>query len=115
MALVLTPVILVLGKFAWVFRFAMVDPAAVQAVLPLDALGSVPFSHAVAAIVTVAPIPLAVLLSKLSGDRMSWRWPFQKESVAGVFGLFVLLAAAACIVPVYHATEWAVMASELQR
>ena len=43
-----------------------------------------------------------MLLSKLSGDKASWRWPFQREPVVGIFGLFLVLGWAACIVPVWQ-------------
>ena len=64
------------------------------------------FAQAVAGVVAYAPVPFAMFLSKASGDRMSWRWPFQKENVFGVFGFFLILGWAACILPVYHATLW---------
>ena len=40
---------------------------------------------------------MAMMLSKLRGDKMSWRWPFQKEHVLGVFGFFFLCAWAVCL------------------
>ena len=49
---------------------------------------------------------VALLLSVLSGDRMSMRWPFHEEKIVGAFGFFVVLAWLACILPVYHATLW---------
>merc|ERR1719453_2248644 len=70
-------------------------------------LGTHNAAYSTAAIVAYSPVAVALVLSHLSGDRMSWRWPFQKESVGGVFGLFLLLAWGACILPVYHATLWA--------
>jgi len=33
----------------------------------------------------------SLFIWQLLGDRCSWRWPFQKESVFGAFGLFVVL------------------------
>jgi hypothetical protein len=68
------------------------------------AINNVSFAAGVAAVVAYLPVPFAMLLSKLSGDKMSWRWPFQKENVGGVFGVFLVLGWAACILPVYHAT-----------
>ena len=50
-------------------------------------------------------VPLGMLLSKLSGDKQSWRWPFQREPVVGIFGLFLALGWAACILPIYDATR----------
>ena len=101
-----------LFPFVW---YATTDPASIKATFN-DTLASadvevpaaldVDFATAIAAIVSHTPVPIAMLLSKLSGDKMSWRWPFQKESVAGSFGLFLLLGWAACIMPVYHATQW---------
>ena len=61
---------------------------------------------AVAVVVAYSPIPLAMLLSALTGDKFSWRWPFHKESIVGVFGLFFLAAWAVCILPIYHSTLW---------
>lgn len=80
----------------------------VEAIPNFLEVGGFTISTATAAAATVAyfPVVLAVMLSKLSGDRTSWRWPFQKENIVGVFGLFLLLGWAACILPVYHATLW---------
>lgn len=94
-----------LFPLAW---FSATDPARVIAVTELPPQLAVRFPEVVAFTIAVAPIILAMALSYLSGDKMSWRWPFQKESLAGVFGLFLALATAACIVPVYHATLWVV-------
>jgi hypothetical protein len=44
------------------------------------------FATVVAAVVAFAPVLFAMVLSQLSGDKMSWRWPFQKEKIFGVFG-----------------------------
>jgi len=35
-------------------------------------------------------------------DKMSWRWPFQKERIIGSCGLFMFLGWLVCILPVYH-------------
>ena len=43
----------------------------------------------VAAYVDYFPPLVALVLCWIGGDKMSWRWPFQKESVVGTFGLFV--------------------------
>ena len=67
-------------------------------------LGKVPTATAVASIVAYSPVAMALLLCVLSGDKMSWRWPFQKESVIGTFGLFLVLGWLVCILPIYHAT-----------
>ena len=58
------------------------------------------------AFLAYSPVAVALALSAASGDKMSWRWPFQKESVFGVFGLFLVLAWATCVVPVYHIVLW---------
>ena len=67
---------------------------------------NVAFATAIAAVVAYMPVPFAMVLSKLSGDKMSWRWPFQKENVGGTFGIFLVLGWAVCILPVFHATQW---------
>jgi hypothetical protein len=53
-----------------------------------------------------SPPLVAIVLSKLAGDKMNPRWPFQKEKIIGSFGIFVLLGVAVCIVPVYHSLVW---------
>lgn len=66
----------------------------------------VPVETAVAFTVTIAPILVALLLCVASGDKKSWRWPFQKERVLGAFGMFLLLGVLVCVVPMYHAVLW---------
>ena len=56
-----------------------------------------------AAFVAYSPPLVALLLSQLSGDKMSWRWPFAKDRFLGAFGLFLGLGWLLCIVPVHHA------------
>ena len=90
--------------------YAVTDPVTLAGAVPPAVADAVPFSVAVAAVVAYSPVPVGMLLSALAGDRMHWRWPFQKESVLGVFGLFFTLAWAACILPMYHATKWVVEA-----
>lgn len=63
-----------------------------------------PLHIVVAAAVAYMPVAMAMLLCYVFKDRMSWRWPFQKEPLFGTFGLFVVLGWMACILPVYHAT-----------
>lgn len=77
-----------------------------QALTAVNLQDKVTFAQAIAAVLAYVPVPFAMFLSKASGDRMSWRWPFQKEKVVGVFGFFLILGWAACILPVYHATLW---------
>ena len=88
--------------------YATTTPSTIAASLPPKLLETVPVEIAVAFSVAIAPVPVAMVLSKLAGDRMSWRWPFQKESIVGSFGLFFILASLACILPMYHATLWSV-------
>lgn len=87
--------------------YSATDAKRVEDMIPLD-FNSVPFTFAefVAAIIAYTPVPVAMALSVLSGDKMSWRWPFQKERVFGVFGIFLIFGWAACILPIYHATLW---------
>ena len=70
--------------------------------LHLPLLGGKPTERVLAAVVAYAPILVALVLCRVSGDRQSWRWPFQKESWA-TFGLFAVLGWLACVLPVYHA------------
>eukprot|EP00040_Diaphanoeca_grandis_P025498 m.141293 g.141293 ORF g.141293 m.141293 type:complete len:487 (-) comp30177_c0_seq1:252-1712(-) len=95
----------------WVSLFPLVwyaatDPSKITDVVPGLTQLPVSFAQLVAIVVAYTPVPVAMLLSILSGDKMSWRWPFQKESVFGVFGVFLVFAWAACVLPVYHATLW---------
>ncbi len=60
----------------------------------------------VALALSYSPVAVAIILCWLSGDRMSWRWPFQKEQIVGPFGLFLGLGWAFCVTPVFHATMW---------
>lgn len=59
-----------------------------------------------AAGVAYSPVAFALLLAAASGDRMSWRWPFHKERLFGVCGMFLTAGFLACMLPVYHATKW---------
>ena len=91
----------------WVALFPLTAWAAVYNRGPgrLTHVGGVDVATAVAAAVAYAPIGLALLLARLSADRMSWRWPFHKERLVGTLGLFLLLGWAVCVLPVYHATR----------
>jgi hypothetical protein len=71
-----------------------------------ESIGKISTPTAVATVVAYSPVAMAMFLCLASGDKMSWRWPFQKERVLGTFGLFLVLGWAACIVPVYHATHY---------
>lgn len=61
-------------------------------------------------VVAFGPVLLALALCHLSGDKLSWRWPFQKERVIGQFGLFLTLGFVAVLLPTYHAVSWSVAA-----
>eukprot|EP00756_Hemistasia_phaeocysticola_P024898 Hpha_TRINITY_DN15976_c2_g6::TRINITY_DN15976_c2_g6_i1::g.73995::m.73995 len=54
-----------------------------------------------------SPPLVALLLCVLEGDRLSWRWPFQKEKFFGAFGLFLALGTVSCLHPIYVASKWA--------
>jgi sterol desaturase/sphingolipid hydroxylase (fatty acid hydroxylase superfamily) len=60
----------------------------------------------IASVVAYAPVALALALAFVSGDRMSWRWPFHRERLLGTLGLFLALGYLVCMLPVYHATKW---------
>jgi hypothetical protein len=64
-----------------------------------------PTETIVANIVAYGPISVAMVLAKLSGDRMSWRWPFHKEAVFGQFGVFLFLGWLAVVLPTFHAVK----------
>ena len=76
-----------------------------SAELYVASLAGLPSEVVVAAAVAYAPIALALLLAKLSGDRMSWRWPFHKEKLVGTLGIFLLLGWLCCMLPTYHAVR----------
>ena len=80
---------------------------------PSTTTNSLPIDTMVAFTVSVAPIIVALLCCALSGDRMSWRWPFHKEKLFGTFGLFIVLGMLACVMPMYHATKWACSVASL--
>lgn len=72
----------------------------------VERLGGVPTGTAIAAVVAYAPVAVALLVCRASGDRVSWRWPFHKERLLGTLGAFLVLGWLACVLPVYHATKW---------
>jgi sterol desaturase/sphingolipid hydroxylase (fatty acid hydroxylase superfamily) len=57
-------------------------------------------AHLVAVLVSHGPVVAAMLLWYFY-DKMSWRWPFQKERFIGGFGFFLFAGWLACLVPVY--------------
>ena len=73
--------------------------------LLIGSLVGIPTEVAVAVAVAYLPIALAMLLAWVSGDRMSWRWPFHKEKLVGTLGLFLGLGWLACVLPTYHAVR----------
>jgi len=73
----------------------------------IESLGPIPVADAVAFVVGYGPFLFAYFLCHVTGDPMSWRWPFQNENVVGGFGFFFVLAWLACINPIYFATKWA--------
>lgn len=62
--------------------------------------------------VTIAsmPVVLCVVLCYLAGERRSWRWPFEKEPMAGSFGLFLALTGVWVAWPVYEFAKMSVAA-----
>jgi hypothetical protein len=68
---------------------------------PVTSLGGVPVEKAVACLVAYGPVVFAMLLWAYF-DKMSWRWPFQKEHFFGAFGLFVFGGWLTCLLPIYH-------------
>merc|ERR1711865_605016 len=71
----------------------------------IHAFGPIPVEHAVAFVVGYGPFLFAFLLCILTRDKMSWRWPFQREKIIGSFGFFGLGAVAVCCTPVYFSSE----------
>lgn len=58
--------------------------------------------------VSHAPVLVAMVLCVMARDRMSWRWPFQKEKILGTFGFFFVLGYVSCVLPIFLATKWVV-------
>jgi hypothetical protein len=54
--------------------------------------------------VSHGPIATALLLAAVY-DKMTWRWPFQKERLFGAFGFSLACGWLATILPVYHFVE----------
>ena len=59
----------------------------------------------VAAMVSMGPLVVAVVLALAAQDRFSLRWPFHKEPVIGTFGFHLVLSFLATVVPTYHFIE----------
>jgi hypothetical protein len=66
-------------------------------------------SHVVAFIFSFGPIIWAWILCYVTGDRLSWRWPFQNENIFGGFGFFALMGVTWCAMPVYYAVQQVIM------
>jgi sterol desaturase/sphingolipid hydroxylase (fatty acid hydroxylase superfamily) len=91
----------------WVALWAAVGWAAVlnHGADRVTHVGPLPIGKAMGLLAGYGPVVLALVLCAAAGDRLSWRWPFQKESLFGTFGLFIALGWFACINPVARATE----------
>ena len=72
----------------------------------VEEVRGVPIGTAIGLAVAYAPIGVALLLARLSGDRLSWRWPFHKDRLLGSLGVFLFAGWAACVHTTYHATKW---------
>ena len=64
--------------------------------------------YLVPTLVAYGPILFAFFLCRAVGDRLSWRWPFHRERIAGSFGVFVGLGWLCCVLPVYYFAQVAV-------
>jgi hypothetical protein len=73
--------------------------------LKVAEIAGMPTDVVAANLVAYGPVVVALLLCKLSGDRRSWRWPFQNDPFIGAFGLFLVLFWATSCIPVYYATK----------
>ena len=69
----------------------------------VDLFRGFPIEKVIAGSAAYGPVIVAIILCALSGDRMSWRWPFHKERLFGTFGLFLVLGWIACVKPTYDA------------
>jgi len=72
-----------------------------QSAAPVRHIFGVSTGKFVACLVAYAPVLFALVLSAFF-DKMSWRWPFQKEHLFGSFGLCLLAGWTTCLLPVYH-------------
>merc|ERR1712032_1222303 len=59
-----------------------------------------------ATLVSHGPIALAAVLFAFGDETRSMRWPFDKEKVAGAFGLHILIGWLVTILPVFHLASW---------
>jgi len=57
----------------------------------------------IGALLAVGPVIMGFVLQWVNGkDKMSIRWPFQKEAVLGPFGFHFLVSFCFTVLPVYH-------------
>lgn len=61
------------------------------------------YPHAIGALVSAGPLFVSIAFLKITGDRLSMRWPFHKEAIAGAFGLHVLIGFVVSALPIYSA------------
>ena len=73
-------------------------------------LPQISLAKASALIIAFSPVLVALVLNRMSGDRLHWKWPFKRERFVGAFGFFLVLGFLACLLPVYHATLWSLQA-----
>lgn len=66
-----------------------------------DELWGVQIGVLIAGVVAFGPLAMALFLCRLSGDRMSWRWPFQSEHLVGALGISLSVALLCCALPIY--------------
>lgn len=71
---------------------------------PVRDIAGIPVPLLVASLVAYGPVVFAMLLWAVF-DKMSWRWPFQKESFFGAFGFFLVAGWASCLLPIYHLVQ----------
>lgn len=72
----------------------------------VETIYGMPVGVFVGIMVAYAPLALATALTRLSGDKASWRWPFHRERLFGTFGIFLFLGWLCCVLPTYHAAKW---------
>ena len=58
-------------------------------------------AHAMAALASVGPTAMGLVLWVATSDRFSLRWPFHKDPVFGSFGLHFVVGFVVSVMPVY--------------
>lgn len=76
---------------------AVLNPASPE---PIRTVAGVSVGTLIGYTVAYGPVAFAMVLWALY-DKMSWRWPFQKESL-GTFGFFCAAGWLSCMVPISH-------------